>query len=144
MASSTPPYASLSIASRAAVSRLSFRAAIAPRAARRFRSAPRIKVKKNLTEQTGVKCARLLPSGTRGAGPDVNLRERDMRINDSFEGARQPVSFVEKLAGSEAFAAMFREGMTLVEEAAAYLDGAGRDEAKVLHAPRRCPRPPRA
>ena len=62
----------------------------------------------------------------------MNLRERDMRINDSFEGARQPVSFVEKLAGSEAFAAMFREGMTLVEEAAAYLDGAGRDEAKAL------------
>jgi regulator of CtrA degradation len=53
-------------------------------------------------------------------------------MNDSFEGARKPVSFVEKLAGSEAFAAMFREGMTLVEDAAAYLDGSGRDEAKTL------------
>jgi regulator of CtrA degradation len=55
-----------------------------------------------------------------------------MRINDSFDGARQPVSFVEKLAGSEAFGAMFREGMTLVEDAAAYLDGQGREEAKAL------------
>jgi regulator of CtrA degradation len=55
-----------------------------------------------------------------------------MRVNESFEGARQPVSFVEKLAGSEAFGAMFREGMSLVEEAAAYLDGPGRDEAKAL------------
>ncbi len=55
-----------------------------------------------------------------------------MRVNDSFEGARQPVSFVEKLAGSEAFSVMFREGMSLVEDAAAYLDGPGRDEAKAL------------
>ena len=68
VASSTPPFASLSIASRAAVSRLSFRAAIAPRAARRFRSAPRIKVKKNLTEQTGAKCARLLAVGNARGG----------------------------------------------------------------------------
>ncbi|MFY9627943.1 MAG: DUF1465 family protein [Methylocystis sp.] len=55
-----------------------------------------------------------------------------MRVNDSFSDARQPVSFVEKLAGSEAFGVMFREGMALVEEAAAYLDGAGREEAKAL------------
>jgi len=54
------------------------------------------------------------------------------RVTDSFEDSRQPVSFVEKLAGSEAFGAMFREGMALVEEAAAYLDGAGREEAKAL------------
>ncbi|MDE2579717.1 MAG: DUF1465 family protein [Hyphomicrobiales bacterium] len=43
-----------------------------------------------------------------------------------------PVSFVEKLAGSEAFRALFKEGMTLVEESAAYLDGAGRAESKTL------------
>ncbi len=55
-----------------------------------------------------------------------------MRMNDSLDGGRQPVSFVEKLAGSEAFGAMFREGMSLVEEAAAYLDGQGREEAKAL------------
>lgn len=54
------------------------------------------------------------------------------RARDSLGESGKPVSFVEKLAGSEAFGAMFREGMGLVEEAAAYLDGAGRDEAKTL------------
>lgn len=44
----------------------------------------------------------------------------------------QPVSFIEKLAGSEGFCALFREGMTLVEEAASYLDGEGRFESKAL------------
>ena len=43
-----------------------------------------------------------------------------------------PVSFVERLAGSDAFKSLFREGMNLVEEAAAYLDGPGRAEAKAL------------
>lgn len=54
------------------------------------------------------------------------------RVSDHVEGRGAPVSFIEKLAGSEAFDAMFREGMGLVEESAAYLDGAGRDEAKSL------------
>jgi regulator of CtrA degradation len=44
----------------------------------------------------------------------------------------EAVSFAERLAASEAFKAMFREGMGLVEEAAAYLDGPGREEAKAL------------
>jgi regulator of CtrA degradation len=43
-----------------------------------------------------------------------------------------PVSFAERLAASEAFKSMFHEGMNLVEEAAAYLDGAGREQAKAL------------
>jgi regulator of CtrA degradation len=55
-----------------------------------------------------------------------------MRVNDAVDEAKKPVSFVEKLAGSEAFSALFREGMALVEDAAAYLDGQGRDEAKAL------------
>ena len=42
------------------------------------------------------------------------------------------VAFGEKYAGSEQFAAMFREGMALVEETAAYLDGEGRRESKEL------------
>jgi regulator of CtrA degradation len=42
------------------------------------------------------------------------------------------VSFGEKLAGSQAFSLLFREGMTLVEETAGYLDGPGRRESKVL------------
>src|SRR5579872_6577797 len=42
------------------------------------------------------------------------------------------VNFSEKLANSTAFAALFREGMDLVEETAGYLDGAGRVDAKSL------------
>jgi regulator of CtrA degradation len=49
----------------------------------------------------------------------------------NFENAA-PVSFAERLASSDAFKSMFREGMTLVEEAAAYLDGPGREQAKCL------------
>ncbi|HZP21595.1 MAG TPA: DUF1465 family protein [Bauldia sp.] len=40
--------------------------------------------------------------------------------------------FGKRLAGSEAFKAMFREGMALVEETATYLDGDGRLESRGL------------
>ena len=43
-----------------------------------------------------------------------------------------PVSFGARLANSDAFAALFRDGMALVEETASYLDGPGRAEAKKL------------
>jgi regulator of CtrA degradation len=43
-----------------------------------------------------------------------------------------PVSFSERLASSQAFSDMFRDGMALVEETATYLDGPGRKEAKLL------------
>ena len=43
-----------------------------------------------------------------------------------------PIAFGKRLAGSETFKAMFREGMALVEETAGYLDGAGRQESKHL------------
>src|ERR1700731_1359618 len=46
-----------------------------------------------------------------------------------FNGA---VSFGERLASSQVFADLFREGMTLVEETAAYLDGPGRQDSKKL------------
>src|ERR1700726_87014 len=42
------------------------------------------------------------------------------------------VSFGERLASSQVFADLFREGMGLVEETAAYLDGPGRQDAKKL------------
>src|SRR4030095_3543364 len=42
------------------------------------------------------------------------------------------VSFGARLAGSQAFSLLFREGMSLVEETAGYLDGPGRRESKVL------------
>ena len=44
----------------------------------------------------------------------------------------QPVSFGERLANSQAFSDLFREGMALVEETATYLDGDGRQESKAL------------
>jgi regulator of CtrA degradation len=49
-----------------------------------------------------------------------------------FVKETEPVRFGERLAGSQAFMVLFREGMGLVEETAAYLDGDGRQEAKVL------------
>ena len=42
------------------------------------------------------------------------------------------VSFGERLAGSQLFATLFRDGMALVEETASYLDGSGRTESKKL------------
>ena len=44
----------------------------------------------------------------------------------------QAVSFGERLAGSQAFADLFRDGMALVEETASYLDGPGRQDSKKL------------
>src|SRR5262244_4398870 len=42
------------------------------------------------------------------------------------------VSFGERLAASQHFSDLFRDGMTLVEETATYLDGPGRQESKKL------------
>lgn len=50
-------------------------------------------------------------------------------------GSGNTVSFAHKLAGSPRFKALFRDGMNLVEEVAAYLDGPGRDQAKELPRP---------
>ena len=44
----------------------------------------------------------------------------------------QPVSFGARLASSQSFAALFRDGMKLVEETASYLDGPGRKDSKRL------------
>ena len=45
------------------------------------------------------------------------------------------IPFIHHLASSSAFKDLFREGMTLVEEAAAYLDGPGRTESSALPRP---------
>ncbi len=50
----------------------------------------------------------------------------------SERSVQEPVSFKERLAGSQAFSVLFKDGMALVEETAAYLDGAGRKESKSL------------
>jgi regulator of CtrA degradation len=53
-------------------------------------------------------------------------------MNERTADQAGPVSFGEKLASSQAFAILFRDGMALVEETAAYLDGPGRQESKKL------------
>jgi regulator of CtrA degradation len=45
------------------------------------------------------------------------------------------IPFIHRLASSTAFKDLFREGMTLVEEAASYLDGPGRAESRDLPRP---------
>ena len=45
------------------------------------------------------------------------------------------ISFGERFAASDQFDAIFKEGMALVERTAAYLDGAGRKEARQLRGP---------
>ncbi len=53
-------------------------------------------------------------------------------MSDRSQGETPLVHFSERLTSSAAFGTLFREGMDLVEETAAYLDGAGRTEAKAL------------
>jgi regulator of CtrA degradation len=53
-------------------------------------------------------------------------------MNERSADEAAPVSFGEKLASSQAFATLFRDGMALVEDTAAYLDGPGRQESKKL------------
>ena len=53
-------------------------------------------------------------------------------MSDRSQGEAALVQFSERLTNSAAFGTLFREGMDLVEETAAYLDGAGRAEAKSL------------
>src|SRR5215813_12368595 len=50
----------------------------------------------------------------------------------SEKSVNPAVSFGERVACSQAFADLFRDGMALVEETAAYLDGPGRGESKKL------------
>src|SRR5271166_5110327 len=57
------------------------------------------------------------------------------RRNFAAASAPSAIPFVHRLAVSGAFKALFREGMTLVEEAASYLDGPGRAESRALSRP---------
>jgi regulator of CtrA degradation len=53
-------------------------------------------------------------------------------MSDQSADVAVPVSFGERLASSQAFSTLFRDGMALVEDTAAYLDGPGRAESKQL------------
>ena len=64
-----------------------------------------------------------------GAAPGrPALGELDIAFRDDHD----PVHFGQSFVRSDAFKALFREGMGLVEETAAYLDGPGRDESRGL------------
>lgn len=56
-------------------------------------------------------------------------------VQNGLAADRVTVSFGEKFEASGQFDAVFREGMALVEEVAAYLDGAGRRDSKALKPP---------
>lgn len=45
---------------------------------------------------------------------------------------QEPVAFGQRLAGSQAFSSLFRDGMALVEETATYLDRQGRSDSRQL------------
>ena len=77
-------------------------------------------------------CASLFVSGIGASQFAPPLRGRGMRVDGTLEKRSQPISFIDRLTSSEGFSMLFREGMTLVEDAAAYLDGGGREEAKAL------------
>jgi regulator of CtrA degradation len=53
-------------------------------------------------------------------------------MSDRVINGLQPVSFGARLAASQNFSRLFRDGMKLVEDTAAYLDGPGRRESKLL------------
>lgn len=56
----------------------------------------------------------------------------DPRSDDIAFAPADTVAFGERLAGSGNFSALFREGMSLIEETASYLDGPGRAESRDL------------
>ena len=56
----------------------------------------------------------------------------DERVQETSSGLPARSATVKDFAGSELFERTFQEGMELVEETAAYLDGTGRKESKLL------------
>jgi len=59
------------------------------------------------------------------------MRE-DLRTGEQLAGTAAPISFVVRLAASDQFDGLFKDGMALVERTAVYLDGPGRKDAKGL------------
>jgi regulator of CtrA degradation len=53
-------------------------------------------------------------------------------MSGASKNSQDPVLLAQRMATGETFGTLFREGMTLVESAAAYLDGPGREEARQL------------
>ena len=62
---------------------------------------------------------------------ETAVSEPDLLRNRN-KSERDPVAFGTTLVRSDAFKIVFREGMELIEDTAAYLDGPGRDESRRL------------
>ena len=84
----------------------------------------------SLSGQRQRERAMLTQSFTGRVSAPREVRRRVMSEKSLSE--TQPVSFRERLASSQAFADLFRDGMALVEETATYLDGPGRQQSKKL------------
>jgi len=56
----------------------------------------------------------------------------ESKTGSSANADNAAIPFGQKYTESENFSVAFQEGMTLVEETAAYLDGAGREHARML------------
>lgn len=67
----------------------------------------------------------------------MSVQFEGSRVGDGSRGAQSSsaISFALKHANSDSFKALFKEGMSLVESSAAYLDGPGRVESKGLDRP---------
>ena len=62
----------------------------------------------------------------------VRVYEGWKRLNGAPSSPPRAVPIIYRLAASPSFTELFREGMALVEETAAYLDGPGREESRAL------------
>jgi regulator of CtrA degradation len=71
-------------------------------------------------------------TGATASGSMIRSTGEASVMGEKSLGEAGAVSFGERFASSQAFTALFREGMALVEETASYLDGDGRAEAKAL------------
>ena len=60
------------------------------------------------------------------------MDRKNGKNDDRLVGVEDPVSFADRLVGSNAFHDLFEHGMQLVETTAEYLDKAGREEARGL------------
>ena len=101
----------------------------------------RVNVTSCLTRPAGQSALYLLRAAAKwsvrrsGVGRGLRMsRQYDgwRRLSDARGRPPGAVAFIDRLTASPAFQDLFREGMGLVEEAAAYLDGPGRAESRAL------------
>ncbi len=60
------------------------------------------------------------------------IQHEVIKLADGQSNDQAPVDIAPRLVNSQGFTALYSEGMSLIEEVAAYLDGAGRQESRSL------------